>query len=283
MPSTVIAPTIPRAFQNSGGSNGATLGPDDLEDQLVAGSVLQEMGDSTQTLAYLVALILGKQYAPPTLQPPAVDGTLATHIDVQGTQAITQVDSAASLVNFVGKFHGDLRLVLGINLFHWAPTRIYSPDGVNVINDGVSGQWVATSYGIQNASYGYAGLDVNQYLAPNTNALGPDTSPQLPIGTSPVPFSSVHWTTPDAAFYWKDASGVVHLEGSVVNDGSGTSTAFTLPAGYRPKSPHAPVFVCYVNQSPNYYSPQISVSGDVGIGTVAATYSLDGISFLAEQ
>lgn len=81
------------------------------------------------------------------------------------------------------------------------------------------------------------------------------------------------------ARYWKDADGIVHLQGLMKNGTIG-ATVFTLPAGYRPK------------YKMMYATASLSALGRCDVqtdGSVVATkgnngwFSLDGISFPAEQ
>ena len=90
----------------------------------------------------------------------------------------------------------------------------------------------------------------------------------------------------ETAGYRKDALGYVHLKGLVKSGTIGTSTAiFTLPAGYRPKTGKALLFVCMSNNA----AGRINVRNNTGDeGKVCcetgnnAWVSLDGITFLAE-
>lgn len=105
-----------------------------------------------------------------------------------------------------------------------------------------------------------------------------------------VPTSAASWTTPSFVNSWvdaggcrylKDALGFVHLRGSLSTGTSGT-TAFTLPAGFRPGITDyymalqgSGVAGCYVN---------ISTAGVVvPTYTVASTVFINGITFLAEN
>ncbi len=59
------------------------------------------------------------------------------------------------------------------------------------------------------------------------------------VGGSGEPAFQNSWVNYDTstfrgARFWKDAMGLVHLEGLVKNGAAAPSTIFTLPAGYRP-------------------------------------------------
>lgn len=81
-----------------------------------------------------------------------------------------------------------------------------------------------------------------------------------------------------AAGYWKDADGVVHLQGAI-KDGTATENTplFVLPAGYRPA---ATVYGATVSNAA-FGAVLIGSDGTVYIvaGVNTAYFSLDGISF----
>lgn len=104
--------------------------------------------------------------------------------------------------------------------------------------------------------------------------------------------STGSWAKPSTAYYatgyWKDASGTVHLRGTLSNGTYGTTPIFTLPAGFRP----AKNTLFSVAQScPTYQGSgtvEVQSDGDViapaitSVQTGTSTYlSLDGISFEA--
>ncbi len=138
-----------------------------------------------------------------------------------------------------------------------------------------------TSDKIQDGSVG------NADLAPRENV----TSPTL---SSCDGFNN--WTTGAAAAqdvgFWKDRSGVVHLQGSVSCAGNATEggAIFNLPAGYRPAATDG--VVRWAALSGGASISQIAVLDD-GSGAVvydgpdsaaADDYiSLDGLTFRAEQ
>jgi hypothetical protein len=65
---------------------------------------------------------------------------------------------------------------------------------------------------------------------------GTDWASAVPIDTVTAPSLVNDWTDTGGgnavAGYWKDALGIVHIQGMIT--GGSTSTAFTLPSGYRP-------------------------------------------------
>lgn len=98
------------------------------------------------------------------------------------------------------------------------------------------------------------------------------------------------WTASSAAFtpkYRIDEDGVVHLRGGVAN-GSAAYPVLVLPKGYRPsyfRNFSIPAFTsgdepitAYANVSAEGY---LRIRSTAGVATVS--YSLDGVSFLAEQ
>lgn len=103
--------------------------------------------------------------------------------------------------------------------------------------------------------------------------------------------SSEDWITPtmlnswvdyDTTFntcqYYKDKDGVVHLKGLIKN-GTMRTTAFTLPAGYRPSRK----YLIATMTSPNVVGRlDIDTSGNVIPTTGSnAWFSLDNVSFRA--
>lgn len=105
------------------------------------------------------------------------------------------------------------------------------------------------------------------------------------VGQPGEPTLDAPWDpgTPAPAF-WKDAQGVVHLRGYVV-DGSGTNgSVFTLPSGFRPAESFADFVVAGVVGT--YHTLSIDADGTIYWykGSGDATYmSLEGVTFLAES
>jgi hypothetical protein len=79
------------------------------------------------------------------------------------------------------------------------------------------------------------------------------------------------------AGYWKDSSGIVHIQG-VIKSGTVGAAAFTLPAGFRPSNDE--YFSCISNALFGY--AHVTAAGNVTIdGGSNAYFSLSGISFKA--
>lgn len=80
----------------------------------------------------------------------------------------------------------------------------------------------------------------------------------------------------EAPSYWRDAFGVVHLNG--VGDGSGASsgTLFTLPSGYRPTA--ARRFVASLGSGTSA-DVVVATSGTVTTSSTTAFQCLDNITF----
>ncbi len=81
--------------------------------------------------------------------------------------------------------------------------------------------------------------------------------------------------------YLKDTVGFVHLHGTM-NCESGTSVAFTLPAGYRP----ATWLLSSIGLAPPGTTGRVDIApnGNIWItSSASAVCGLDGITFLAEQ
>jgi hypothetical protein len=78
------------------------------------------------------------------------------------------------------------------------------------------------------------------------------------------------------ARYYKDAVGIVHLEG-VIYGGGGDNNAFVLPKGDRPLVTHAYVVAATVGDG--FVDVDVYSNGDVYVNGVGDPCSLDGISF----
>lgn len=108
---------------------------------------------------------------------------------------------------------------------------------------------------------------------------------QRSISTTPVAITpNSGWTAGDGLAYWKDASGIVHIKGSVTFATGGAADAFSLPAGFRPAFPREFSVVA----GPSVFSLTegfVRVDGTVTLNvapTNAAKYYLDSFIFLAE-
>lgn len=118
----------------------------------------------------------------------------------------------------------------------------------------------------------------------------------MPLSNPAVPVQEI-WQTPtltngwihygsdgtgtyNAASYWRDSFGVVHLRG-LIKSGTIAQAAFTLPAGYRP--PARELFLTFSgNPNPIYGRLDIAPNGQVlpWFGG-NAYFSLDGVTFRA--
>lgn len=102
------------------------------------------------------------------------------------------------------------------------------------------------------------------------------------VGASGEPAFGGAWVNYDSfrpAAFWKDVLGIVHLEG-IIKDGAISTTAFTLPAGYRPPGSN-----CHFPASAGGYAELIVDSAGVVMPSIAPGgflyFSLYGISFRA--
>lgn len=97
--------------------------------------------------------------------------------------------------------------------------------------------------------------------------------------------------TDSAPRYFKEATGVVHLMGSVVSGGGLSSTlcnAGALPTGFRPKASRFGVMLDSAGFGTQLWVVAINSDGSIGVNgagglTTGHTYYLDAISFPAEQ
>lgn len=130
-----------------------------------------------------------------------------------------------------------------------------------------------------------ATIDFEQIQAQGVDRIGGTSVPLKSPWTTPTLINS--WTTRagDPAGYFKDPLGFVHLRGRYTNGATGT-TAFTLPAGFRPGNTSdlysaggyngttaVSTFVV-VNSTGNVDLFYAAGATDVGLG---------GITFLAEN
>ncbi len=88
------------------------------------------------------------------------------------------------------------------------------------------------------------------------------------------------------AMFYKDAAGVVHLTGLVKSGTIGT-TAFTLPAGYRPSTTVGAASLCrFVCVTSPLAAGVVQIYGEGYVELTTGSniyYDLSGISFRAEQ
>lgn len=101
------------------------------------------------------------------------------------------------------------------------------------------------------------------------------------------------WTAYEGLGSWKDALGRVHLKGSVrFGSGGSTNDLLTLPAGFRPLfTRRFPViFNIAATTGENIVICNVNPTGVVSLNTLGFgtpnindSFSLDGVSFLAEQ
>ena len=122
--------------------------------------------------------------------------------------------------------------------------------------------------------YGNVNFTITQLQLP------PVEKPHLVGASGEIPFQN-SWVnfggTNASASYYKDPFGRVYLKGTIKTGASGT-TAFTLPAGYRPQE--AEIFPVVANGA--FGLVTVNPDGTVSITTGSSTYTtLSGISFRA--
>ena len=98
------------------------------------------------------------------------------------------------------------------------------------------------------------------------------------IGATGEPVFANGWlaygSTYDAPSYWKDLSGVIHLQG-MLKSGTLAAAAFTLPVSYRPTADL--VFAVFSNSAFGWVN--VRSTGDVQPNGSNVSVSLSGISF----
>ncbi len=107
-----------------------------------------------------------------------------------------------------------------------------------------------------------------------------DTPPYICSSPPPQPVGCPVYNT--AGFY-KDSTGIVHLKGTISFGQSGSTIAFQLPTGYRPAK--AAVFTMPTTFNGRFvlYDGNFQLSVDGGFPPGTKYFSLDGISFRAEN
>jgi hypothetical protein len=131
-------------------------------------------------------------------------------------------------------------------------------------------------------------LDVDPAATLHVDGAGKFSLPLANLVDPTVPTLAGTWvlyTTNAPVKYWKDACGIVHLQG-IVKSGTASSTIFTLPAGCRPGTTSTYEVACSYVASGTPTGGQVIVYGD---GTVkhstgpTTLICIDGFTFLAEQ
>jgi hypothetical protein len=132
---------------------------------------------------------------------------------------------------------------------------------------------------VPKANHAVTADTANALPAPQLHLVGAAGEPPFLEGSGNVP-AEAGLSFPPASFF-KDADGVVHLEGIVKVGGSGL--IFTLPPGFRPGSGK---FQPYPGNEVILFGSNLIISGKDLSGSVIGedpTVSLGGISFRAES
>lgn len=128
------------------------------------------------------------------------------------------------------------------------------------------------------------GCSVEACGCPEGSCMCPGIRVSVPVPITP----DDGWTAAHGLSYWIDAVGMVRLHGAVRATSSDISViAFTLPEGSRPSAPRLFPALCLDAGAEEFRPSAVAVYeyGAVIMDPPAAgrLYSLDGVSFLAEQ
>jgi hypothetical protein len=134
---------------------------------------------------------------------------------------------------------------------------------------------------------GTGGANINCFVGgeSDSHAVIPVGNPLVPPTAWIAPTLLNSWTNIGGGYettaYLKDGLGFVHLKG-VISGGATATTAYVLPAGYRPG---AKTFVSGTNNAGTSSSVQIDTVGNVlvVIASAGTAVGLSGITFLAEN
>lgn len=262
----------------SGTFYGSSQGPNDGQDYVQASTVLQFMFDSAGTHAYLAALGLGPQNAPPTAQPPAIPSPDAFGFLSglgSGVQRVYTIDSVASVATTLAALAGNVGDVVALvyggtgavwGIYMLIPGTFQTPDAFTVVTQVTvgTGQWViiapgknlitavggSSSYAYRLAQLGAAGVLDPRMLPQNstTTTVFPTPANMYTLVNSGASGQQVNlangWTNTfsvDNAAFWRDNSGIVHCKGQITSAGS-AGISFTFPVGYRPANPGVRAF-----------------------------------------
>lgn len=184
----------------------------------------------------------------------------STFLTVSGTTTITGLGTVSAGIYKYVTFSGALTLThnaTSLILFGANITTVAGDSGL-FLSLG-SGNWRCLAY-----------QPVGGYLRPTTTAV-----------IAPTLLNS--WVNNGSgttnAGYWKDADGIVHLQGTI-KSGTIGAIAFTMPSGYYPNSSASMSFPA--NSNGAFGHVVISSSGDVyPMSGSALQFSLDGITFRA--
>jgi hypothetical protein len=91
----------------------------------------------------------------------------------------------------------------------------------------------------------------------------------------------LNYGTYAVAGYHRDKNGYVHLKG-LLKSGTNTTTAFTLPAGYRPAERRLFAAMCNAGASQIMGYVDILTDGQVVLSGGTTWFAIDGITFRAE-
>lgn len=200
----------------------------------------------------------------------------ATFLTVSGVTTVTSFGTVSAGIWKYVIFSGALTLTHNATslILFGANITTVAGDSALMLSLG-SGNWRCLAYQPVGGYARLAGSTAQAFSASTLTAATAGSSIAIEALTAPTMTNS--WVNFSSTIgYWKDAYGVVHLEGTATTGTIGTSM-FTLPVGYRPSAFNKSFAV---DSNGAYGNVEVNTTGTVTavVGT-SSSVDLDGISF----